>query len=75
MTGSPEGPEARPGPTDGSGSRAPLVVFAGMVGIGIVAVTIVLVSHCQRDEPYLDSDPIQQGTVDRVPPPPPSAGD
>ena len=58
-------------PTEGSGSRAPLVVFAGMVGIGVVAVAIVLINHCQREEPYLDPQEIERGTPDRVPPPPP----
>ena len=47
------------------------MVFAGMFGIGIVAVAIVLINHCQREEPYLDPQEIERGTPDRVPPPPP----
>lgn len=68
MTGAP-----RPAPTDGSGSKAPLVVFAGMILIGVVAVSIVLINHCNRDEPYLDLEEIPQGTPERVPPPPPES--
>ena len=71
MTDAPHGAGPKKGPTEGSGSKAPLVVFAGMVGIGVVAVAIVMIAHCRRDEPYLDPEEIRQGTPDRVPPPPP----
>jgi hypothetical protein len=65
----PGGPKK--GPTEGSGSKAPLVVFGGMIFIGVVALLIVFVNHCRRDEPYLDPQEIERGTPDRVPPPPP----
>lgn len=57
-------------PRQGS-SMAPLVVFGGMIAIGLAGLLVVLISHCRRDEPYLDSDRIEQGDPGRVPPPPP----
>lgn len=46
------------------------MVFGGMLAIGLIGLLIVLISHCQRDEPYLDSQGIEQGNPDRVVPPP-----
>ena len=57
-------------PTGGGGSKAPLVVFGGMILIGLVSLLVVLISDCRRDEPYLEPEQIQRGTPDRVPPPP-----
>ena len=34
---------------------APFVVFGGIVAIAITGTTIVGISHCQREEPYLDA--------------------
>lgn len=53
------------------GNRAPIVVFAGMLTIAITCLTIVLVSNCRRDQPYLDPVEIRPGSPDRVPPPGP----
>ncbi|HUS64277.1 MAG TPA: hypothetical protein VMZ28_07025 [Kofleriaceae bacterium] len=39
-----------------------------------MALLIVFVNHCRRDEPYLDPEEIQRGTPERVPPPPPDPG-
>jgi len=37
------------------GSRwAPIVVFGGILVIGIVSVSVVLAMHCNRDDAYLD---------------------
>ena len=67
----PEVVGLRKAPTDGSGSKAPLVVFGCMIFIGVVTLLIVLVNHCRRDEPYLDPQEIERGTPERVPPPRP----
>ena len=49
-------------------SRAPLVVFGAMIAIGLTGLLFVLITHCQRDEPYMDPVEIKAGTPDRVPP-------
>jgi hypothetical protein len=51
-------------------SKAPFVVFGGMVLIGLAGLIAVLVTHCQREEPYMDPVEIKQGDPGRVPPPP-----
>lgn len=38
---------------------APLVVFGGIAAIGLTSVLVVLINHCQREEPYLDPVRIQ----------------
>jgi hypothetical protein len=58
-------PEERPS------SKAPLAVFGGMIFIALIGLIVVFVYHCQREEPYLDAEPIPQGQPGRVPPPPP----
>ena len=52
-------------------SKAPFVVFGGMLAIGLTGLLTVLISDCRRDEPYLDPEQIQPGDPGRVPPPPP----
>ena len=42
-----------------------------MLTIAITCLTIVLVSNCRRDQPYLDPVEIRPGSPDRVPPPGP----
>ena len=42
-----------------------------MILIGLAGLLAVLITHCQREEPYMDPEEIKQGTPDRVPPPPP----
>ena len=53
-------------------SKAPFLVFGSMIGMAVIGLLAVLITHCERDEPYLDADPIQQGDPGRVPPPAPS---
>jgi hypothetical protein len=53
------------------GSKAPFVVFGGMIAIGLTGLLAVLISDCMRDEPYMDPVEIRKGSPDRVPPPPP----
>jgi hypothetical protein len=58
------------GPTDAGGSKAaPIAVFGGMIVIALIGLLVVLISHCRRDEPYLDSDQIPPGQPGRVHPP------
>ena len=52
-------------------SKAPFVVFGGMILIALAGLFAVLVTHCQRDEPYMDPEEIRPGDPGRVPPPPP----
>ena len=55
--------------------KAPLVIFGAMILIALVGLLVVLISHCRRDEPYLDSDQVPPGQPGRVHPPtvPPSS--
>jgi hypothetical protein len=54
------------------GSRwAPLVVFGGIVAIGLTGTLVVLINHCQREEPYLDSIRIDWDPEHVRPIPPP----
>lgn len=34
---------------------APLVVFGGILAIGLTTTSVVLIKHCQREQPYLDA--------------------
>jgi hypothetical protein len=52
-------------------SKAPFVVFGGILAIALTSVLAVLIYDCQRDEPYLEPEAIEPGSPDRVPPPPP----
>jgi hypothetical protein len=54
---------------------APIVVFGAMAAIGLTGLIAVLVTHCQREEPYLDATPIRPGDPAGVqlPGPPPTA--
>jgi hypothetical protein len=47
-------------------SKAPFVVFGGMLLIALATVLTVLITHCQRDEPYLDPEEIAPGRPGRV---------
>jgi hypothetical protein len=47
-------------------SKAPFVVFGGMLLIALVTVLTVVVVHCQREEPYLDPEEIAPGQPGRV---------
>lgn len=58
-----------PSPSDQSHSKAPLVVFGGMLAIALAGLLIVLISHCRRDEPYMDPDRIERGQPGHVYPP------
>ncbi len=40
---------------DGAPSKAPLIIFGTMLTMSIVTVAIVLITHSQRTEPYLDT--------------------
>ncbi|HYU14796.1 MAG TPA: hypothetical protein VEL05_01940 [Candidatus Acidoferrum sp.] len=51
---------------------APFVVFGSMIGMALIGLLAVLITHCQRSEPYLDPEPIPQGDPARVPPPAPT---
>ena len=42
-----------------------------MILIALAGLCAVLITHCQREEPYMDPEEIKAGTPDRVPPPPP----
>ena len=55
----------------GKGSKAPFVVFGGMIVIGLTGLLAVLITDCMRDEPYMDPVEIRPGDPARVPPPPP----
>jgi len=52
-------------------SKAPFVVFGGMIAIGLTGLLSVLISNCMREEPYMDTVEIKQGDPGRLPPPPP----
>ena len=49
-------------------SKAPFVVFGGMVLIGLSGLLAVFIYDCQRDEPYMDPVEIRPGEPGRVPP-------
>lgn len=38
---------------------APFVVFGGIIAIGLTTTSVVLINHCQREEPYLDAIQIE----------------
>jgi hypothetical protein len=42
-----------------------------MILIALAGLCAVVITHCQRDAPYMDPEEIRPGTPDRVPPPPP----
>jgi hypothetical protein len=52
-------------------SKAPFVVFGGMILIGLTGLLAVLITDCQREDPYMDTVEIRPGDPARVPPPPP----
>jgi hypothetical protein len=49
------------------GSRAPYIVFGTILLIGLSCLGVVIVSDCNRDQPYQDAEYVRPGT-----PPPPS---
>ena len=49
-------------------SKAPFVVFGGMLLIALCTVLAVVIGHCTREEPYLDADEIAPGQPGRVHP-------
>jgi hypothetical protein len=49
-------------------TKAPFVVFGGMILIGLTGLLAVLISDCQREQPYMDPVEIKQGDPGRVPP-------
>jgi hypothetical protein len=49
-------------------SKAPFVVFGGMILIGISGLLAVFIYDCQREEPYMDPVEIRPGSPDRVVP-------
>ena len=54
------------------GSRwAPIVVFGGILVIGLSGVTAVAIQHCQREEPYNDAEliPYDPENVKPIPEP------
>lgn len=52
--------------TDEPRSKAPFVVFGGMLLIAVSTVLAVAIGHCQREEPYLDPEEIRPGQPGRV---------
>ena len=59
-------PEVKP-------TKAPLIIFGGVLGISIVCVAIVLVTHSRRTEPYLDTKMRRVRTIVRPAPVEPPA--
>ena len=49
-------------------SKAPFVVFGGMVLIGLSGLLAVFIYDCQRDEPYMDPVEMRPGDPGRVTP-------
>jgi hypothetical protein len=45
------------------------VVFGGMIFIGLVGLIVVLIYNCNREDPYLDPDRIEEGQPGHVYPP------
>lgn len=58
---------------EGKPTKAPLIIFGGVLGISIVCVGIVLVTHSQRTEPYLDTKMRRVRTMVRPAPVEPAA--
>ena len=54
-------------PVTQGGSKAPFVIYGGIFLIGLSTVLMVLISHCNREDPYLDPKFVPPKT-----PPPPS---
>jgi hypothetical protein len=50
-------------------SKAPLVVFGGILLIALATVLAVVIGHCTREEPYLDPEEIRPGHPGRIYPP------
>ena len=47
-------PDSKASDPKGGARWAPIVIFGAMFLIGAIGVTVVGVSHCNRDQPYLD---------------------
>ncbi len=58
--------------SDQPGSKAPLVVYGAIFGIGFICVGMVVIYDCQRSEPYQDAEFVAPGTPPpgSIPPPP-----
>jgi len=61
--------------TDQPRSRAPFVVFGGILLIALASVLAVVIGHCTREEPYLDPEEIRPGQPGRVYPATPAPGE
>ncbi len=58
----------------GTPTKAPLIIFGCILGISIICVGLVAITHLRRTEPYLDSKMRRIRRVKRAQPPtPPSA--
>jgi hypothetical protein len=60
--------------SDQPGSKAPLVVYGGIFGIGLLCVGMVVIYDCQRDEPYQDAVEVRPGDPPPLSIPPPDDG-
>ena len=55
----------------GESRWAPFVVFGGILAIALTTTSVVLINHCQREEPYLDAIQIHWDPSNPLPIPAP----